>query len=89
MLEFFGATCQKILAPVGGSGVGLRHTPVLPVTEQRPCAHANTWKRSAVGLWPTKMGNSDLFWADFSHFRPVLANLEDFLTEKKTLKNCI
>ena len=27
------------------------------------------------------MGNSDLFWADFSHFVPVLAILEVFLTE--------
>ena len=29
------------------------------------------------------MGNSDLFLADFSHFGPVLANLEDFLTKKE------
>ena len=27
------------------------------------------------------MGNSDLFWADFSHFGPVLAILKVFLTE--------
>ena len=59
---------------------------LLPTTGHWPCAHASTWKRSVVGLQPTKMGNSDLFWADFSHFGPVLAILEVFLTEFKKNK---
>ena len=49
-LEFIGATRQLILAPVGGLGVGLRPTPVLHITGQRPFAHESTWKRSDLGL---------------------------------------
>ncbi len=31
-----------ILAPAGGTGLGLRPKPVMPGTERRPCMHAST-----------------------------------------------
>ena len=37
-----------ILAPSGGSVLGLRPKPVMPVTERRPCVHASTLKFLAL-----------------------------------------
>ena len=58
LLELFGATCQKILAPAEGSGVGLRPTPVMPVIRWRPCVHASMCitKGSTKRVFPSAGG---------------------------------
>merc|ERR1712239_67941 len=64
-----GRYAPFILAPAGGSGVGRRPTPVMPVTERRPCVHASCGGPLAHHCGPSAQSHQHLKFGSPCHIR--------------------